>query len=144
MELRNIDVIDTMNGNREASLNGGESSSIASLAAGTSITLHYSYTVDESDHGEKLINSVSVKSGEEELGRDEAPEIEVEKAEPKAELSKRITSEGTAEGGKYAIGEKIAYMIEVKNAGNTSLKNVIVKDTMTNASGPITNIKLNG
>ena len=144
VELRNIDVIDTMNGNREASLNGGESSSIASLAAGTSITLHYSYTVDESDHGEKLINSVSVKSGEEELGRDEAPEIEVEKAEPKAELSKRITSEGTAEGGKYAIGEKIAYMIEVKNAGNTSLKNVIVKDTMTNASGPITNIKLNG
>lgn len=143
--LENIVVTDTMTGgSKEAELRDGESNEIVSLAAGASVELHYSYTVEEGDLGEKLSNRAKAVSGNTESNEPETPEVNVEDEAPKAAISKTITNEGTAEGGKYEIGKTIEYQIVVENTGNTTLNQVVVEDTMTNASGPISNIKLNG
>lgn len=110
---------------------------IIELASNAKATLVYQYTVRENDLGKSLLNEVEAHVETEPTikGDDIVGGLHVAEPETRASLTKTITSSGTGADGKYKLNDVISYQIVVTNTGNTTLENVVIKDTMTGASG---------
>ena len=60
--------------------------------------------------------------------------VDPEEKDPSYTVVKTVTSEGSAEGGKYKAGETVEYKIVVTNTGNVTLSDIVVTDTMSNGA----------
>lgn len=117
----------------------------AALAPNASVTLTAKYTVTEDDilngddNNGKLVN-VATASGKDPNGGD--PDVTPGQSEDDIvdkknglSVTKRTTSTPTDEElGKYKLGEKITYDIEVKNTGNQTITDIVVTDNLADAT----------
>ncbi|MDE7325807.1 MAG: DUF11 domain-containing protein, partial [Lachnospiraceae bacterium] len=98
--------------------------------------LYYTYTIQPEDIGEELWNYVNV-SDEDNFNVSTYSDPVDLTAAPKLSLEKTILNP-PADGSMYKPGDVIRYQIQITNEGNIILKDVVVEDTMTGASGKIT------
>ncbi len=127
LTLSNVAVDDQLEG---ATLAEGESTAIDSLAPGTSTTLHYSYTVKQSDvvAGKVANHATATADNDSDKDTDVVPGDTVdptEKAEPSLFVGK--TADKTA---NVAAGDVITYTITATNNGNVDLAGVVVSDEL--------------
>lgn len=114
---------------------------IEKLEVRQSVVVKATYTITQKDvdlGGTKnTVTVVGKGPGEKDPEPSEAETI-VPTQEPKAKLNvnKSVISQ-PREDGNYRIGDTIEFAIEVVNAGNTTLNNIIVKD-MLNVPGRVT------
>ncbi|WP_454941428.1 DUF7507 domain-containing protein [Evtepia sp.] len=103
---------------------GGDVTSIASMAPGTSQTLYAKYTVLAADAGKEIINSATaeVTDGPRDTP-DDPPKVTVEN--PALSVIKEVDK------GSVKVGDTINYTITVTNTGNVDLTNVKITDTFT-------------
>ena len=59
--------------------------------------------------------------------------IPTEKQDPKFESAKTLSNKGTAENGKFKVGDTSKFDITVKNTGNVTLKDITVKENLEGA-----------
>ena len=59
--------------------------------------------------------------------------IPTEKQDPKFESAKTLSNKGTAENGKFKVGDTAKFDITVKNTGNVTLKDITVKENLEGA-----------
>lgn len=114
----------------------------AALAPNASVTLTAKYTVTEADilNGKGKLVNVATASGKDPNGGDPnvtPGESEDDIEDKKTELSVTKTTTSTPadeELGKYKLGEKITYDIEVKNTGNQTITDIVVTDNLADAT----------
>ncbi len=128
LTLTNIAVDDQLEG---ATLAEGESATIASLEPGAMATLHYSYTVKQSDvvAGFVANHVTATADNPSDKGTDVTPGDKTdptEKAAPSLYISK--TADKTAD---VTAGDVITYTIVATNNGNVDLTGVVVSDELT-------------
>jgi len=130
--LHNVEVTDTMTGATgkiafnpvsNITYDGVDTFTIGTIGVGSTVNIHYTYTVPETDAG-KTIHNAAVAEG---LGGGDEEDVVVEPEDKKVSITK------TASCGVHAaqINEIVVYSIAVTNEGNVTLTNVKIADTMT-------------
>lgn len=130
---------------RTATLAEGSEEQFA-LEAGKSKVVTYTYLITEDDLGCELYNAATASGENASENPDEVKDgqvgpIKVQDRDPKVSVVKSIVTDQSsapdAETGMYKKDDVITYQIVVTNEGNIELRNVVVKDTMTGATGKI-------
>ena len=117
----------------------GESAEVGTLAPGESATLHYSYTVTETDVLAGKVMNVATATGTSTNPDD--PEVPVDPGTtedpvetPRPSLFASKTASDPADGKAFQLGEKIAYTVEVINNGNVTITGIVVSDKLEGAT----------
>ncbi|MCI5448823.1 MAG: hypothetical protein MR433_04185, partial [Coriobacteriaceae bacterium] len=123
----------------DAILAEGESAEVGTLAPGESATLHYSYTVTETDMLAGKVMNVATATGTSTNPDD--PEVPVDPGTtedpvetPRPSLFASKTASDPADGKAFQLGEKIAYTVEVINNGNVTITGIVVSDKLEGAT----------
>ena len=123
----------------DAILAEGESAEVGTLAPGESATLHYSYTVTETDVLAGKVMNVATATGTSTNPDD--PEVPVDPGTtedpvetPRPSLFASKTASDPADGKAFQLGEKIAYTVEVINNGNVTITGIVVSDKLEGAT----------
>ena len=123
----------------DAILAEGESAEVGTLAPGESATLHYSYTVTETDMLAGKVMNVATATGTSTNPDD--PEVPVDPGTtedpvetPRPSLFASKTASDPADGKTFQLGEKIAYTVEVINNGNVTITGIVVSDKLEGAT----------
>ena len=117
----------------DAFLNGGTPVVIGTLNAGQSSTAYeYTYTVTEADilSINHKVENTATASGiyrDRTIGDSDKEDVNVKWPCPSIDLDKTVKST-PANGDYYKLGEEIKYEVTVKNTGNVTLTDVLVKD----------------
>ena len=111
---------------------------ITTLAPGKVVTVNASYVVRQDDVDNGNLKNIALVEGEGPDGNNpesQRPEKDVptDKKDPQMTADKSVTNQGTAEDGKFKVGETAEFEIAVTNQGNVTLKNVTVTENLKNA-----------
>ena len=111
---------------------------ITTLAPGKVVTVNASYVVRQDDVDNGNLKNIALVEGEGPDGnnpKSQRPEKDVptDKKDPQMTADKSVTNQGTAEDGKFKVGETVEFEIAVTNQGNVTLKNVTVTENLKNA-----------
>lgn len=111
---------------------------IERLNVGETIVVKAEYQVTQADIDNGGTVNVVVVEGRGPGKTDPEPnkpkeEIPTDDKKPEAIVAKRLTNEGTGEGGSFKAGETAAFDITVENIGNVTLRDVVVKEQLTGA-----------
>ena len=111
---------------------------ITTLAPGAGVTVNASYVVQQDDVDNGNLKNIALVEGEGPDGNNpesRRPEKDVptDEKDPQMTADKSVTNQGTAEGGKFKVGETAEFEIAVTNQGNVTLKNVTVTENLENA-----------
>lgn len=136
LTVEGVTVTDELAG---AILAEGESAEVGTLAPGESATLHYSYTVTETDVLAGKVMNVATATGTSTNPDD--PEVPVDPGTtedpvetPRPSLFASKTASDPADGKAFQLGEKIAYTVEVINNGNVTITGIVVSDKLEGAT----------
>ena len=136
LTVEGVTVTDELAG---AILAEGESAEVGALAPGESATLHYSYTVTETDVLAGKVMNVATATGTSTNPDD--PEVPVDPGTtedpvetPRPSLFASKTASDPADGKAFQLGEKIAYTVEVINNGNVTITGIVVSDKLEGAT----------
>ena len=136
LTVEGVTVTDELAG---AILAEGESAEVGTLAPGESATLHYSYTVTETDVLAGKVMNVATATGTSTNPDD--PEVPVDPGttedpveSPRPSLFASKTASDPADGKAFQLGEKIAYTVEVINNGNVTITGIVVSDKLEGAT----------
>ena len=136
LTVEGVTVTDELAG---AILAEGESAEVGTLAPGESATLHYSYTVTETDVLAGKVMNVATATGTSTNPDD--PEVPVDPGTtedpvetPRPSLFASKTASDPADGKAFRLGEKIAYTVEVINNGNVTITGIVVSDKLEGAT----------
>ncbi|MBR2490177.1 MAG: DUF11 domain-containing protein [Ruminiclostridium sp.] len=133
VDLTNVKIKDTMDrasgsihftGKENVTYTGGIFT-VKALAKGATETISYTYTVLEGDMGNVIGNTVT-SSIPDDTDDDDKTETTIDN--PGIEVTKSVT---LPEGQTTAkVGDILTYTVIVKNTGNTTLTDIVVKDPM--------------
>ena len=127
------DLVTVGDENRQAATVNAEA---FALKPGEDKSFEYTYKVQQSDLGKKILNTATATGsdpeGEDVIGTGTA-EAETEKRKPELDVTK-VASE-PANGTEYALDETITYTITVKNTGNVTLADIFVSDEFSRDDG---------
>ncbi len=147
VELRGIKLTDIMDGASGNAVVGTGSNTlmVGDLTAGEDRSYTFTYVVKEEDlklpgRADAIKNTATAVASDGTTGYDETEFLKIGVQNPDFTIAKNVTSKGAAEDGKYVVGEAISYEIIVTNTGNTTLRNIVVKDFMTGIAGEISNV----
>ena len=119
-------------------LNEDNTVTLETLAVGGSVTLKAEYEITQADiDAQKTITNAATAKAKDPDDDDVTPPtppvvpVDPEEKNPDYSVEKSVTSTGSAEGGKYKVGEKVQYEITVTNTGNVTLSDIVVEDTLT-------------
>ena len=110
------------------------------IAVNDSVTITYTYEVQDTDAGKTIENTATVSNNDIDDGNGDTEEVTV--ANPAVDMTKVLASAtrdgqpvydsttGSLENYKAQVGDVLTYTITVTNTGNTALTGVEVKDTM--------------
>ena len=127
------DLVTVGDENRQAATVNAEA---FALKPGEDKSFEYTYKVQQSDLGKKIINTATATGsdpeGEDVIGTGTA-EAETEKRKPELDVTKFASK--PANGTEYVLDETITYTITVKNIGNVTLENIFVSDKFSRDGG---------
>ena len=110
------------------------------LKPGDSVTITYTYEVQDTDAGKTIENTATVSNNDIDDGNGDTEEVTV--ANPAVDMTKVLASAtrdgqpvydsttGSLENYKAQVGDVLSYTITVTNTGNTELTDVKVTDSM--------------
>ena len=111
---------------------------ITTLAPGEVVTVNASYVVRQDDVDNGNLKNIALVEGEGPDGNNPEPQrpekdVPMNEKNPQMTAVKSVTNQGTAENGKFKVGETAEFEIAVTNRGNVTLKNVTVTENLENA-----------
>lgn len=112
----------------------GDTAEISILKPGASVTLESSYMVQESDLGQTVTNSIRFDCDQEISGTYESSPINVSDELRALIAEVDIINTGSGNDGQFKAGDTIKYGITVTNKGAKTYTNVVVHETMPNAT----------
>ncbi len=112
---------------------------IASLAAGTEVTVNAHYVVTEDEIGRNDVTNTAKAKAEGTTGTDTTDPIPMDEVEKQLTVTKEVTNGDEATGTDaqgnqaFTAGDTIKFAITVKNTGNQTLEDIVVEDTLDGA-----------